>query len=97
MKHTKEYAETIAATKYLYSQTEDSDLFIKAQEWCIDAYANGYMKAIEETNVAGLLEALKIIVDFPNEDLEHYKTYGVTMSLNELQFNQIINAIKKAE
>ena len=61
MKHTKEYAETIAATKYLYSQTEDSDLFIKAQEWCIDAYANGYMKAIEETNVAGLLEALKTL------------------------------------
>ena len=101
MKHTKEYAEKIAKNIY-----PDGSYWIGSAETARlydynladrTKFIEGYMKAIEETNVAELLQALKIIVDFPNEDLEHYKTYGVTMSLNELQFNQIINAIKKAE
>lgn len=66
---------------------------------CVDANliyqsTNKLPSELAETNKE-LLEALKIIIDFPKEDLEHYKIYGVTMSLNELQFNKILNAIKK--
>lgn len=86
-KHTKEYAETIAATKYLYSKTEDSDLFIKAQEWCIDAYAKGYMKAIEETNVKELLEALK----------SAYECSGQHNYLTKPVLDKMLTAIKKSE
>ncbi len=43
-----------------------------------------------------LLESLIQLIDFPIEDIEHYKKYGVTLTLNELQYNKIINAINKA-
>ena len=95
MKHTKEYADTIAATKYLYSKTEDSDLFIKAQEWCIDAYAKGYMKAIEETNVAGLLDALKEFVKKIEEIVEEESME--LMDDDKAVIQRAINEIKKAE
>lgn len=43
-----------------------------------------------------LVEALKIVTDFPKEDLEHYEQYGVTMTINEVQFKKIMEALKKA-
>ena len=53
MKHTKEYAEKLAEK---YAEEENS-----CYNNDLNGFKNGYMKAIEETNVAGLLEALKTL------------------------------------
>lgn len=86
-KHTKEYAEKLAEK---YAEDENS-----CYNNDLNSFKNGYMKAIEETNVKELLDALILFTnsykeahdsgDWGNWDLDKDEPYV-----------KAINAIKKA-
>jgi hypothetical protein len=87
-KHTKEYAMLCAklCSNQLSEELTPFELII---------FETGYMKAIEETNVAGLLEALKKVkgeLHYENE-INGTRRCGKNWS-NEIDL--IDNAIKKA-
>lgn len=77
MKHTKKYAEKLAATHTVCI----------SETWSNASFTVGYMKAIEETNVKELLEALKLAKSRLN-------SLGFDHNSNTIL--KIDNAIKKA-
>lgn len=85
VKHTKEYAEKLAKDIY-----PDGSYWLGSSE-----FISGYMKAIEETNVAGLLEALKELVKKIEEIVEEESME--LMDDDKAIIQRAINEIKKAE
>jgi hypothetical protein len=65
-KFTREYAES-KGDNYIDELSGEGDFFTVNAT----SYANGYMKAIEETNATELLEALKMAHNLlPNSDFK---------------------------
>lgn len=92
LKHTQNYAEKLAKIIYTTEPSSISEFAIDLANPKRDAYVKGYMKAIEETAVKDMLEAL-------------IKSKTVIQSLCLLlktnpesfkEYNQMVNAINKA-
>lgn len=77
-KTSKEYAEKLARENVIYGESMGNYVF-------------GYMKAVEETNVKGLLEALKECLDGVKELNSEFQSGW------EETITKTINAINKAK
>lgn len=85
-KTSREYAEKLAKeyTQHDVENFDSQSLYVgKSKE---EIYTDGYMKAVEETNAKGLLEACEIALRYFNN--------GCTGALEEAAFHALNNVIK---
>lgn len=89
-KHTKEYAEKLANE---YAENKSSaDVFKQSHS---TDFLNGYLKAVEETNVKELRESVEeLIKQLKNEHLSEYAEGYIETVESELKKNNALNKTK---
>lgn len=69
-KTSREYAEKLAAKAHPNLEGDNNTLFNEVQAWCRISYTDGYLKAVEETNVKELRESIgEIIKKYSGDEL----------------------------